>query len=224
VINGAGRFTAFNPDGTVKWEYQARGVFPSSPSIGADGTIYFGDSEGILYALDPEGDLKWSYDTGGYILGAPLISSEGVVYVGNFAGLIHAFQTESYGLKADAPWPTLAQNNRRTSCAVQKMVSVGDEEDSGPGSYTLGSNYPNPFNTITSITISVPYEARVTLDVYNIEGQRVDTLIDRTMNSGRYKVNWDAVNVQGHTLASGIYIVRIRSGRFEQYRKMMFVR
>ncbi|MDH5186935.1 MAG: PQQ-binding-like beta-propeller repeat protein [candidate division WOR-3 bacterium] len=88
---------AINPDSTLKWTYQISDEFYSSPSIGADGTIYIGTGEdnGYLYAIKPTGSLKWRYRIGRDedIFSTPTIGSDGSVYFGsrnfNFYAISH---------------------------------------------------------------------------------------------------------------------------------------
>ena len=78
-----GRLLALNPDGTLKWEHAAGGWTDSSASIGQDGTVYVGSTEG-LYAINPNGTLKWEFVTGegAVVTSSPAIGSDGTVYVG----------------------------------------------------------------------------------------------------------------------------------------------
>jgi outer membrane protein assembly factor BamB len=74
---------ALDPDGTVAWSYAADEYIASPPSVGADGTVYFGDGLGTLYALNPDGTLNWTYALGGAfgVGGTPAIGSDGTIYV-----------------------------------------------------------------------------------------------------------------------------------------------
>ncbi len=87
-----GKFYAANPNGTIKWSFDAEKELSSSTAIGADGTIYFGSSHnGIFYALNPDGTEKWHYDTKSSIASSPAIGSDGTVYVGAWNNKLYAF-------------------------------------------------------------------------------------------------------------------------------------
>lgn len=88
-----------------------------------------------------------------------------------------------------------------------------------PGSFSLEQNYPNPFNPTTNIEFSIPETSNVTLEVFNIHGQRVATLVDGTHAAGMHTVNFDAAS-----LPSGMYMYRIQAGNFTQVNKMMLVK
>ena len=75
-----------------------------------------------------------------------------------------------------------------------------------PSSFMINSIYPNPFNPIAKISYSVPRNENVTLNIYNIVGKKIATLINKYHTVGNYEINWDATG-----LASGIYIVELKS-------------
>ena len=79
-------------DGSAAWSFATgNGIF-SSPVIGGDGTIYFGDNQGRFYAVEPSGVMKWCYETNsGKILNAPAIGWDGTVYVGCDNNKLYAF-------------------------------------------------------------------------------------------------------------------------------------
>ncbi|MDH4156463.1 MAG: T9SS type A sorting domain-containing protein [candidate division Zixibacteria bacterium] len=85
--------------------------------------------------------------------------------------------------------------------------------------YALSSNYPNPFNPITSIEYSLPTTANVKLEIFNVLGQKVTTLVDGEQNAGHYSVSWDASNA-----STGIYFYRLSSAGFTETRKMILLK
>ncbi len=91
-------------------------------------------------------------------------------------------------------------------------------------SYQL-SNYPNPFNPETTIKFSIPQENKVELIVYNIKGQKVKTLVDKTMIPGRYSVIWDSKDQNGKPVSSGIYFYKLDiDGKIRKIRKMLLLK
>jgi len=104
--------------------------------------------------------------------------------------------------------------------SVGTIVSVNDPTDGQKvTSYALEQNYPNPFNPSTKIIFAIPIASSVRLDVYNILGEKISTLLNTELGAGRHEVNFDASN-----LASGTYIYRIQAGSFVQTRKMLLLK
>jgi Secretion system C-terminal sorting domain/Thrombospondin type 3 repeat len=92
-----------------------------------------------------------------------------------------------------------------------------------PLRFQLYDNYPNPFNPTTTISYDLAQTANVTIDIFNVLGQRVVTLVDEQQETGRHQVIWD-VDANGQTVASGIYYYRIQAGEFIQTKKMVLVK
>jgi len=95
-----------------------------------------------------------------------------------------------------------------------------------PRAFSLGANVPNPFNPSTTISYSVGGEAPlpVRLNVFNVRGQIVATLVDRVVAPGQYTVNWNGHGRGGEQLSSGVYFYRITAGDFSFTRKMVLLK
>lgn len=89
-----------------------------------------------------------------------------------------------------------------------------------PTSFALSQNYPNPFNPTTTIKYQVAENAKVSLTIYDMLGQKVKTLIDNEQEAGYYTVRWDGTNESGSKVTSGIYIYRLTAGKFTSTIKM----
>jgi len=88
-----------------------------------------------------------------------------------------------------------------------------------PETFILGQNYPNPFNPQTNIDYALPVEGLVRMDVYNMLGQLVTTLVDEYQPAGIYSVSWDASG-----MPTGVYFYRINAGQFTAVKKMVLVK
>jgi hypothetical protein len=88
-----------------------------------------------------------------------------------------------------------------------------------PTEFALAQNYPNPFNSSTEIVFELPEPAYVTIDIYNISGQRIAVLVDGFMSAGRHYTIWNADRVP-----SGMYLYRMRSGNFNSTMKMSLIK
>jgi hypothetical protein len=93
-----------------------------------------------------------------------------------------------------------------------------------PTVFELDQNYPNPFNPDTDIWYALPDAAYVELDVYNILGQKVISLVNEHREAGRYKVTWEGVDSYGTPVASGVYFYRINAGEFKDIKKMVLMK
>ncbi|MCF7805295.1 MAG: T9SS type A sorting domain-containing protein [Candidatus Marinimicrobia bacterium] len=99
-----------------------------------------------------------------------------------------------------------------------------DDPDFIPEEYVLSQNYPNPFNPTTVIGYGLPEASRVTLRIYNIRGQVVKTMVNDVQKAGYYRIRWDGTDQYGHDMASGMYIMRMRTRTYTKIRKMVLVR
>ena len=92
-----------------------------------------------------------------------------------------------------------------------------------PVGFGLGQNYPNPFNPGTVIPYKLASEGYVRLEVFNLLGQRVATLVDGVQAAGAHTVVWDARDGSGHGVAAGVYIYRLTAGGGMATRRMVLV-
>ncbi len=97
--------------------------------------------------------------------------------------------------------------------------SLTDEANTLPYDVNLNSVYPNPFNPVTTIHYSTETQSRVSLQIYNVQGQLVETLVDGLVDAGYYEMMWDA-----KLQPSGIYFVRLQSASSMQIQKIMLLK
>jgi xylose isomerase len=92
--------------------------------------------------------------------------------------------------------------------------------------FRLLTNYPNPFNAATVIRFALTTTADVELEVFNLAGQQVATLVEGTQEAGTYAIHWDGRDDNGRQLASGVYLYRLRTGDGQQVetRKLVIIR
>jgi len=88
-----------------------------------------------------------------------------------------------------------------------------------PTSFVMNQNYPNPFNAQTSISYSIPRYSHVRLQIFNLLGQLMETLVDEEKPIGGYSARWDAAN-----RSSGLYLYRITAGNFVPTRKALVLK
>ena len=93
-----------------------------------------------------------------------------------------------------------------------------------PKEFKLYQNFPNPFNPKTRIDYQVPQTAKVNISVYNILGQLVADLVNGVKSPGHYSVDWNAKDINGLKVSSGIYIARMVSNNYSAARKLILLK
>jgi len=114
---------------------------------------------------------------------------------------------------------------------AENAVPTAVEEEAGPllpAGFSLDQNYPNPFNANTIIPYHVPAlsgsAGDLRLEIYNLQGQRIRTLVQRPAVPGRHLKVWDGRDQAGRPVSSGVYLYRLQAGDLVQMRKMLLVR
>jgi len=171
---------------------------------------------------------------GGGDLAAPQVLSqtEGEVSVGAFGqavtegemGLSVVFRTKT---EIEESYVEVSGSEVRDgSYAINQVALPAPVQiQTRPDAFALKDNYPNPFNPSTTIKYALPEGAQVKLEVYNVVGQVVRTLVSGHQNAGRYAIQWDATNDSGHSLSSGIYFYRLQAGsEFTEVKKMLLLK
>ena len=104
------------------------------------------------------------------------------------------------------------------------FTPVGVEPDLQPKSPFILRNYPNPFNPSTTIRYGLPEEANVSLVIYDVRGQVVQTLKSEHQSAGWYDVVWNGQTADGKTISTGIYFARLVAGDHSQVIKMLYLK
>ncbi|MCG8605691.1 FG-GAP-like repeat-containing protein [bacterium] len=103
-------------------------------------------------------------------------------------------------------------------------TSVADREDGIPSDFDLLQNYPNPFNAGSIIQYSLPRESHVSLTIYNIQGQKVTTLVHGERVAGIHRLEWTGNDATGQQVATGVYLYRLVADQFVSIKKMVFMK
>jgi len=99
------------------------------------------------------------------------------------------------------------------------VTDINDDIDILPSDCRLHANYPNPFNATTTIRFSLPSRTAVEMAIYNILGQKVATVAESSYEAGVHQVSWDA-----SAFSSGVYFCRLKTGDYEETRKMLLIK
>ncbi|MEP2446338.1 MAG: T9SS type A sorting domain-containing protein [Balneola sp.] len=112
--------------------------------------------------------------------------------------------------------------NAETGAVIDAMVITSNEDEQLtdiPNETTLGQNYPNPFNPTTTIPFSLKEAVNVEITIYNMLGQKVTSLVNEKFSAGNHFATWDA-----SSLASGMYIYRLKAGNVVKTKKLMLIK
>ena len=166
-------------------------------AIDSTGIIYVtngGFSQGALYSFDPDLTTRWSVEITNVNIGGPAIGQNGTMVVCGTGTDVRAYQGTPVGIEEDGLSP---------------LARIPE----------LFQNFPNPFNSECVIGYTIPSACRVTVDVYDILGRKVTSLIDQDQQAGLYQVTW-----KGQEAASGTYLYKIQAGEFTETKIMMLLK
>lgn len=102
---------------------------------------------------------------------------------------------------------------------AESTTGLNDGDDSSPTSYSLNQNYPNPFNPSTTISFTLPADSQVSLKIFNLIGQEIETMVSNDLSAGSYSYKWNADN-----LPSGIYLYRLETDSYSAVNKMTLIK
>lgn len=93
-----------------------------------------------------------------------------------------------------------------------------------PIEFALFQNFPNPFNPRTTIRYALARSGNVRLEIFNLIGQKVKTLVHENLKTGQYSADWDGTNDRGTQVATGVYYYRLQTSHFQEVKKMTFIK
>ena len=114
--------------------------------------------------------------------------------------------------------------NKSSFSSVISSATLSNENYYLPQIFALHQNYPNPFNPTTSINYDLPKNEFISINVFDLMGREVKTLVNKEQEAGFRSVKWDATNNLGQPVSAGMYIYTIQAGEFRQTRKMVLLK
>ncbi len=139
----------------------------------------------------------------------PLLWDEGLTYDGmyndNVTDAVVANQTGTWWTGYDS-----------IKGVISNALGV---DEAAPAAFSVAQNSPNPFNPTTSISFTLTKPGKVTVDIYNAAGQKIDTVVNTTMNAGNHSATWNASK-----FSAGVYFYTVKSGDFSKTMKMTLLR
>lgn len=215
----------FGPDDLV-WTYYADPVenFYSSYISGAQrfvngNTLICSGANGRLFEVTENGTLVWEY-INPVTNDGPVTQGDPIPEVNNRKSN-NVFRAYRY----DSDYPGLQDKILTPGDFIEGYPTAVVSQDSRViNKFKLHQNFPNPFNPVTAIGYQLSSTCFVKLDILNILGQTVKTLVSEVKPAGKYSIVWDSNNDSGHPVKSGVYFYRLTTGDQIQIRKMTLLK
>jgi hypothetical protein len=194
--------------------------------------IAFNYGGGAYYSMrDSTSYINWDYNL--------VFGNDSIDYIGLDPGTndiqANPLFTGTYRLQPNSPCidagdPTFPLDPDSTRADIgayyfDQAVGIDEPGPSGPYSFSLSQNYPNPFNAQTVISYSLDRDARVSLLIYSITGQRVKTLAyAESQEAGEHRYTWDGTDSPGEAVTTGIYFYELHVGDYTESKAMILVK
>jgi hypothetical protein len=200
---------------TMRGGWPAPNATAVAPVTGTSGTNVQLQVEGTGFAK--VGDVE-------LVLGPATFTATSVEWVGKDR-ILADFDLTGAG---DGVYDVVAYNPGGTSDVLAGAFEVTGAptgvDDPTPSQFALRANYPNPFNPSTTIRYDVASRSEVSLQVFDVSGALVRTLVNGVKEAGSYTIDWDGRNDQGNTASSGVYFYRLSAPGFSDVRKMTLLK
>jgi hypothetical protein len=174
--------------------------------------VYTQDGSGIDYAQFVD-DTVSSHDQSGAKKGSGQRCDNGTIFDGMYVGFT-LFEGSGYGW--DRQCVNWVAQDSAGGMITNEVVGV---EEAGQVAFSVDAAYPNPANPTTTIGFTLAEAGHVSVDIYNVAGQKVDTLVDGEMSIGSHSVVWDASQ-----FAAGVYFYTVKSGNYAKTMKVTLLK
>ncbi|MEW5994051.1 MAG: C25 family cysteine peptidase [Candidatus Zixiibacteriota bacterium] len=203
------------------------------------GQIFFGDPTLRVYSDVPDQlSVRVRHSSGVLtveVTADDVLVDNCIVVLSRHGELIDKLVTDSdgsasfnYSFTPDSAY-TVAAVKTGYTVLREEMVPIvtSDVDDDGceaPHSFALSQNYPNPFNPTTTVSFDLAGQTYVLLEIFNVLGQRVRTLVSERLPAGRHTIEWDGRARNGQAVAGGVYFYRFEAGGFTSVKKMTLLK
>ena len=105
-----------------------------------------------------------------------------------------------------------------------QLITISDGQPNVPQQLVIYSNYPNPFNPVTTLSYDLPQDLYVVISIYDMMGSLVKNLVNGKRSAGMQSTQWNATNNEGQIVSAGVYLYSIEAGEFRQTNKMILLK
>lgn len=216
----------------VNFPVTINGAVESSPVVYSLNTqnemsFIFGDNNGYLHAINTSGNEIAGFPV---YCGSALKTSPAIGYFDTdndidllFPNTNQMVYIDYKSQGGDAKWAMFRGNPLRTGSAFD--IALSNEDQIVPvKDNELQQNYPNPFNPTTSISFNLKNNSFVKLNIYNVKGQLVKSLVNQRFAQGQHSVTWNGKDNQNKSVSSGVYFYRLDGDDFSFTKKMMLIK
>ncbi len=220
VTDETGRTVSVSADGTTSTMFDSSLAFMFGDVKCAlvNGTGEFniqmeGDSSGVAELTVLQGKQDSAYN---------IISYQNIpISKGTKTNVRIGSQTTDYTMQIDVNGDGKTDFNREPDEIVTRIGKTGVQK---PFEFDLEPNYPNPFNPVTTVPFYISTTADVSVSVYNVLGEKIKNLADKTVAAGYHELIWDGTDETGRTVSSGVYYFRFQAGGIVNVEKGLLLR
>ncbi len=170
--------------------------------------------------MNMAGVLVTVKDSAGNVIGSSITDQNGSYTIAGLTQgtytIIASTSTYSSVVTTTTYNPAAGSTTISNITLTSSITAVKNQVVAAPSTFVLDNNYPNPFNPSTIIGFSLPYSSHVSLEIYNILGQKVAVLLNNTLAAGHYSYSFNA-----NGLASGVYLYKLQTNNFVSVKKMI---
>lgn len=190
----------------------------------SDGSLYYNQAAIIDKSVKSISDLQ-VLNKGNYCLANYRLNKYYIEYKSAAGGLQSSASNESRGLRSTASNPK-GFSYEVKSLYAYKIPSepVFTDDPLQPPATLSCCNYPNPFNPETTISFEIPKTDNVSLQIYNLKGQLIRTLVNDYLPAGKQSIVWNGTDNNNQPVASGVYLYKIKTGKCTKSAKMLLLK
>ena len=195
---------------------------PSNTEAYTQSLYYWDDNTGAALPISRDTDTGDGFSYGDHGMIFESYSLVGVVTYNSETFLMPANQTSDFAQEMFYNFnsPMLV---RFESQSYSSSVNLADENFI-PSQFKLRPNFPNPFNPTTNIAFDLPKNDHVVLEIFDLQGRHIVTLLNEQLNAGVHSLTWNGRDQNDNLVTSGIYLCTVKTSRFSATRKMAFVK